>query len=86
MTGPVAAFENGHLSNFGVIKMSIDRMVLAFAGAVILISVVLTQYHNENWMWLTVFVGANLLQSAFTRFCPLATILKSMGAKPGQAF
>ena len=66
--------------------MSIDRIVLAFAGAVILVSVFLTQYHNPNWMWLTVFVGANLFQSAFTRFCPLATILKAIGAKPGQAF
>ena len=66
--------------------MSIDRMVLAFAGAVILVSVFLTHYHNPNWMWLTVFVGANLFQSAFTRFCPLATILKALGAKPGQAF
>ena len=66
--------------------MSIDRMVLAFAGTVILVSVFLTQYHSANWMWLTVFVGANLFQSAFTRFCPLATILKALGAKPGQAF
>ena len=66
--------------------MSIDRMVLAFAGAVILVSVFLNQYHSVNWMWLTVFVGANLFQSAFTRFCPLATILKALGAKPGQAF
>ena len=66
--------------------MSIDRMVFAFAGVVILLSIVLTQYHNPNWMWLTAFVGANLFQSAFTRFCPLATILKALGAKPGQAF
>ncbi len=66
--------------------MSIDRLVLAFAGVVILLSVVLTQYHSVNWMWLTVFVGANLLQSAFTGFCPLANILKAMGKKPGQAF
>ena len=66
--------------------MSIERMVLAFAGIVILVSVALTHYHNPNWMWLTVFVGANLLQSAFTGFCPLAKILKAAGAKPGQAF
>jgi len=59
---------------------------LAFAGAVILLSLVLTHYHNPNWMWLTAFVGANLLQSAFTGFCPLANILKAMGKKPGQAF
>jgi hypothetical protein len=61
-------------------------MIFAFAGAVILISVFLTQYHSVNWMWLTVFVGANLFQSAFTRFCPMASILKALGAKPGQAF
>ncbi len=67
--------------------MSIDRIVMAFAGTVILISVALTHYHNPNWMWLTVFVGANLLQASFTRFCPLATILKKVfGAKPGCAF
>ena len=66
--------------------MSIDRLVLAFAGFVILLSVVLTQYHSPNWMWLTVFVGANLLQSSFTGFCPLANMLKAMGKKPGQAF
>jgi hypothetical protein len=67
-------------------RMNVERIVFAFAGVVILISVLLTQYHNPNWMWLTVFVGANLLQSAFTRFCPLATMLKKIGAKPGQAF
>lgn len=66
--------------------MSIDRVVLAFAGVVIILSVVLTQKHDPNWMWLTVFVGANLLQSAFTGFCPLAKILKGMGLKAGKAF
>ncbi len=66
--------------------MTIERMVFAFAGLVILISVLLTHFHSPNWMWLTVFVGANLFQTAFTRFCPLATILKIVGAKPGQAF
>jgi hypothetical protein len=76
----------GTLKPSGVMIMSIDRLVFAFAGAVILISVVLTQYHSVNWLWLTVFVGANLFQSAFTRFCPLATILKTIGAKPGNAF
>ena len=66
--------------------MSIDRIVLAFAGAVILISLLLSHYHSANWLWLTAFVGANLFQSAFTGFCPLANILKAMGKKPGQAF
>lgn len=66
--------------------MSIDRMVMAFAGLVILVSLALTHYHHVNWMWLTAFVGANLLQSAFTGFCPLVFILKKLGAKPGTAF
>lgn len=66
--------------------MSIDRIVLAFAGAVILLSLVLAHYFSPNWLWLTAFVGANLLQSAFTGFCPMANILKAMGKKPGQAF
>ena len=66
--------------------MSIDRLVLAFAGTVILLSLLLTHYHSPNWLWLTAFVGANLLQSAFTGFCPLAMILKAIGKKPGQAF
>ena len=66
--------------------MSIDRVVLAFAGSVILISLLLSQYHDPAWLWLTAFVGANLLQSSFTGFCPLAKILKSVGLKPGEAF
>ena len=66
--------------------MSIDRIVLAFAGSVILASLVLSQIHTVNWLYLTGFVGLNLLQSAFTGFCPLARILKAVGAKPGLAF
>lgn len=66
--------------------MSIERIVLAVAGAMILISVLLAVYHHVNWLWFTGFVGFNLLQSAFTGFCPLARILKAMGSKPGAAF
>ena len=66
--------------------MSIDRIVIMFAGMVIVISVVLSQVHSVYWLALTLFVGANLLQSSFTGFCPLAKILKAMGSKPGQAF
>ncbi len=66
--------------------MSIERIVLAFAGVAILISLALSHYHSPNWMWFTAFVGVNLLQSAFTGFCPLAIILKKMGSKPGPAF
>ena len=66
--------------------MSIDRIVLAFAGAMIILSVVLAHYHSPYWLYFTLFVGFNLLQSAFTGFCPLALILKAMGSKPGAAF
>ena len=66
--------------------MNIDRLVLAFAGVVILVSLLLSQYHSVYWLWLTAFVGANLLQSAFTGFCPLANILKALGKTPGSAF
>ncbi|WP_028879510.1 YgaP family membrane protein [Terasakiella pusilla] len=66
--------------------MAIDRIVMAFAGAVILVSLALTFYVHPNFWWLTAFVGVNLFQAAFTGFCPLAIILKKIGAKPGQAF
>ena len=66
--------------------MSIDRIVFAFAGTVILTSLALSQYHAVEWLWLTAFVGANLLQSALSGFCPLAMVLKKLGAKPGCAF
>jgi hypothetical protein len=66
--------------------MSIDRIVLAFAGTVILVSVALSHWVDPRWIWLSVFVGANLLQSAFTGFCPLALILKRLGVAPGMAF
>lgn len=66
--------------------MSIDRVVLAFAGGMILLSLVLAYYVSPLWVWFTAFIGLNLLQSAFTGLCPLAWILKKMGFKPGNAF
>ena len=66
--------------------MTIDRLVFAIAGFFILASVALSHYHSPYWLWFTVFVGANLLQSAFTSFCPLAIILKRFGVKSGCAF
>lgn len=66
--------------------MTIDRLVMAFAGTFILISVGLALLHSLNWLWFTAFVGANLFQAAFTGFCPLAIILKRLGVKPGCAF
>lgn len=66
--------------------MTIDRVVFAVAGSFILISLLLAHFHSANWLWFTAFVGANLLQSAFSGFCPLAIILKKFGVKSGCAF
>jgi hypothetical protein len=66
--------------------MSIDRWVMRFAGTVVLVSLVLAHFESIYWLWLTAFVGANLFQSSFTGFCPLAIVLKRLGVRPGQAF
>ncbi len=66
--------------------MCIDRWVFAFAGTFVLASLLLAHFVNGNWLWFTAFVGANMLQAAFTGFCPMAMILKKLGARPGQAF
>lgn len=55
-----------------------ERIIRAVAGIMMLLSVTLTLTVSPNWIWLGVFVGVNLLQSAFTRFCPLEWILKEM--------
>jgi hypothetical protein len=66
--------------------MSIDRMVLAFAGALVLLSLALSYLFTPYWLILAAFVGLNMLQAAFSGFCPLAIVLKKLGAKPGAAF
>lgn len=66
--------------------MSIDRVVLAFAGTMVLIGLVLGWWVSPWWLALTGFMGLNLLQAAFTGFCPLALILKKIGMAPRPAF
>ena len=66
--------------------MSIDRAVMAFAGALVLISLVLAITLDPLWLWLTAFVGANLFQASFTGFCPAAIIFRKLGATAGAAF
>jgi len=66
--------------------MSIDRAVFAMAGTMILLSLLLAHFFSPMWLWLTAFVGANMLQSAFTGFCPAAMIFKRLGLKVGCAF
>jgi hypothetical protein len=66
--------------------MNIDRAVITFAGIAILISLALAHWYNPYWLWVTAFVGANLLQSSFTGFCPLAILLRKLGMRQGTAF
>ncbi|MFZ0694209.1 MAG: DUF2892 domain-containing protein [Alphaproteobacteria bacterium] len=66
--------------------MTVDRAVMAFAGTLILLSLVLSQIHSPYWLLFTAFVGANLLQSSFTGFCPAAMAFKRLGVRPGSAF
>ncbi len=66
--------------------MAIDRAVMAFAGTVTLLSLLLSISHSVHWLWFAAFVGANMPQAEFTGLCPLAVILKRLGLKPGIAF
>lgn len=59
----------------------INKFIKAIAGTFIIISVTLAVYVNINWLWFTVFVGANLLQSSFTNWCLMEGILKKLGVK-----
>jgi hypothetical protein len=66
--------------------MSIDRAVMAFAGLMVLVSLALGWYVSPYWYLLNGFVGLNMIQAAFTGFCPAAMVFKALGFKPGPAF
>ena len=66
--------------------MSLDTAVLRFAGVMVLLSVLLTAYVSPLFVWFTVFIGLNLIQSSFTGFCPAAAVFRAMGVKKGSAF
>lgn len=66
--------------------MNVDRMVLVFAGIMVLLSLALTLLYSQWWLLLTGFVGVNLIQAGFTKVCPAAFIFKTFGAQPGKAF
>ncbi len=59
--------------------MKREHILRAIAGSFILISLALAHYHSQNWLWFTAFVGANLLQSSFTRWCLMEDILSKLG-------
>lgn len=60
--------------------MSVERRILAFAGTLVLVSTVLSMTHHWTWSFLTLFVGLNMFQSAFTGFCPAAIVMRKLGA------
>jgi hypothetical protein len=71
--------------------MNTERLIRIFAGGFILLSLLLAAQYNEvslaetpNWLWFTAFVGINLLQSGFSRWCLLETILVKLGVKRGM--
>lgn len=66
--------------------MTVDRAVLAFAGCIVLLSLTLGWLVHPAWFLLTAFAGANLLQSAFTGFCPAAIVFKKLGVPTGVAY
>jgi len=61
--------------------MTVERMLRGIAGFFILLSVLMARYHSPYWLLFTAFVGLNLLQSAFTDWCPMMTFLKKLGVR-----
>ncbi|MBA4350607.1 MAG: DUF2892 domain-containing protein [Rhodobacter sp.] len=66
--------------------MTLDRAVMTFAGVMVLVSVLLTSFVSPYFLWFTVFIGVNLIQSSFTGFCPAAMVMKRLGLRQGAAF
>jgi len=66
--------------------MTLDRAVMVFAGVMTLLSVALTLWVSPLFMWFTVFIGFNMIQSSFTGFCPAAIVIRKLGVKTGCAF
>ena len=66
--------------------MSLDRVVMIFAGTMVLVSVGLGYFYSPYWFLLTAFAGLNMIQSSFTGFCPAAIVFKKLGFKPGISF
>jgi hypothetical protein len=61
--------------------MTVERAVRLMAGVMVLLSLTLAHFFSPNWLWLTAFVGLNLLQSAFTNWCPAMSTFRAMGLK-----
>jgi hypothetical protein len=66
--------------------VNVDRAVFLFAGIVVLAGIALAHYVHPWWIGLSAFAGLNMIQAAFTGFCPAAMVFKALGCKPGAAF
>ena len=66
--------------------MTVDRAVFAFAGFVVLLGLGLAFWVHPYWAALSAFAGLNMIQAAFTRFCPAAIVFRRLGLKPGELF
>lgn len=66
--------------------MVIEKIVMLMAGTMVLASTLLAAYHHPYWLFLTGFVGANLLFAGMTGFCPMVKILRKFGFQHGCAF
>ncbi|QQS46217.1 MAG: DUF2892 domain-containing protein [Acidobacteriota bacterium] len=64
--------------------MTVERYLRLIAGTFVLVTVLLGVYHSPYWFYFTGFVALNLIQSAFTNWCPMMTFLKWMGARSGE--
>jgi hypothetical protein len=78
VTGPIQAFDE-------VRQMTLERALRIIAGIMVLISVLLTHFVSPWWILFTVFIGLNLLQSGFTNWCPMISILRALGMRDGAA-
>lgn len=65
--------------------MTVNEALRLIAGTMILVSLLLTQYHSPNWIWFTAFIGLNLLQSSYSKWCLMMSILKKLGLKDSNA-
>lgn len=61
--------------------MSIERLLFAFGGTMVMLTSLLALFHHPYWTWVTLFIGFNCLQSSFTGFCPPSWLMKKLGMK-----
>jgi hypothetical protein len=64
--------------------MTLERTIRLIAGTFVLLSLALSQMHSVYWLWFTAFVGANLFQSALTRWCLMEDLLRKLGVPEGR--